>query len=215
MYKRQELDPLSREEKAKRILNLAGDINVLIDDLKVAVNNKDMQWALELSDYLIALNYFTDEVRNLRIDALLYEGSRSSNPNKRNYFLTSAFELSTDYVEPSLLDRTSEELLEYISINTLFDVLSTRYNPDENIDENITVCFVFSSGLTKNITIRNKVAVISNSNQDVCLITVLTDEIELKKVLTGLSNPVTSISLGDMQIVGGTVEFLQFLSKFR
>ena len=100
-------------------------------------------------------------------------------------------------------------------MNTLFDVLSTRYNPDKNIDEKITVCFVFSSGLTKNITIRNKVAVVSNSNQDVCSITVFTDEIELKKVLTGLSNPVKSIASGDMQIVGDTVEFLQFFSKFR
>ena len=209
-----ELDPLSREEKAKRVLNLAGDINVLIEDLRIAVSKNDMQWALELSDYLIALDNFTEEVRNLRIDALLYEGSRSSNPNKRNYFLTSAFELSTDYVEPSLLDRTSEELLEYISMSTLFDVLSTRYNP-KNIEENITVCFIFSSGLTKNITIRNQVAVISNSNQDMCSITVLTDEIELKKVLTGLSNPVTSIASGDMQIEGDSVEFLQFLSKFR
>ena len=123
--------------------------------------------------------------------------------------------MSSDYVEPSLLDRTSEELLEYISINTLFDVLSTRYNPDENIEENITVCFIFSSGLTQNITIRNQVAVISSSNQDVCSITVLTKEKELKKVLTGLSNPVTSIASGDIQIEGGSVEFLQFLSKFR
>ena len=89
-----ELDPLSREEKAKRVLNLAGDINVLIEDLRIAVSNNDMQWALELSDYLIALDNFTEEVRNLRIDALLYEGSRSSNPNKRNYFLTSALELN-------------------------------------------------------------------------------------------------------------------------
>ena len=209
-----ELDPLSREEKAKRVLNLAGDINVLIEDLRIAVSNNDMQWALELSDYLIALDNFTEEVRNLRIDALLYEGSRSSNPNKRNYFLTSAFELSSDYDEPSLLDRTSEELLEYISMSTLFDVLSTRYNP-KNIEENITVCFIFSSGLIKNITIRNQVAVISNSNQDICSITVLTDEIELKKVLTGISNPVTSIASGDMQIEGDSVEFLQFLSKFR
>ena len=210
-----ELDPLSREEKAKRILNLAGNINVLVDDLRVAVKNEDMQWALELSDYLLALDNFTEEVKDLRKEALIYEGSRASNPNKRNYFLTSAFELSDEYVEPSLLDRTSEELLEYISISTLFDVLSTRHNPDRNIDENITVCFNFSSGLTKNITLRNQVAVISNTNQDNCSITVLADEIELKKVLIGLSNPVTSIASKDIRIEGNSVEFLQFLSKFR
>ena len=210
-----ELDPLSREEKAKRILNLAGDIDVMIDDLRLAVEKEDMQWALELSDYLIALDSFTKEVKDLRIDALIYEGSRSANPNKRNYFLTSAFELRDDFVEPSLLDRTSEELLEYVSIDTLFDVLSTRYNPDKRINENTTVCFLFSSGLRKNITIRNQVAVISNTTGDDCLMTVTSDEIELKKVLTGWSNPVTSIASEKIQIEGNSVEFLQFLSKFR
>mgnify|MGYP001414449989 FL=1 len=210
-----ELDPLSREEKAKRILNLAGDIDVMIDDLRLAVEKEDMQWALELSDYLIALDSFTKEVKDLRIDALIYEGSRSANPNKRNYFLTSAFELRDDFVEPSLLDRTSEELLEYVSIDTLFDVLSTRYNPDKRINENTTICFLFSSGLRKNITIRNQVAVISNTTGDDCLMTVTSDEIELKKILTGWSNPVTSIASEKIQIEGNSVEFLQFLSKFR
>ena len=210
-----ELDPLSREEKAKRILNLAGDIDVMIDDLRLAVEKEDMQWALELSDYLIALDSFTKEVKDLRIDALIYEGSRSANPNKRNYFLTSAFELRDDFVEPSLLDRTSEELLEYVSIDTLFDVLSTRYNPDKRINENTTICFLFSSGLRKNITIRNQVAVISNTTGDDCLMTVTSDEIELKKVLTGWSNPVISIASEKIQIEGNSVEFLQFLSKFR
>ena len=210
-----ELDPLSREEKAKRILNLAGDIDVMIDDLRLAVEKEDMQWALELSDYLIALDSFTKEVKDLRIDALIYEGSRSANPNKRNYFLTSAFELRDDFVEPSLLDRTSEELLEYVSIDTLFDVLSTRYNPDKRINENTNICFLFSSGLRKNITIRNQVAVISNTTGDDCLMTVTSDEIELKKVLTGWSNPVTSIASEKIQIEGNSVEFLQFLSKFR
>jgi len=210
-----ELDPLSREEKAKRILNLAGDIDVMIDDLRLAVEKEDMQWALELSDYLIALDSFTKEVKDLRIDALIYEGSRSANPNKRNYFLTSAFELRDDFVEPSLLDRTSEELLEYVSIDTLFDVLSTRYNPDKRINENTTICFLFSSGLRKNITIRNQVAVISNTTGNDCLMTVTSDEIELKKILTGWSNPVTSIASEKIQIEGNSVEFLQFLSKFR
>ena len=210
-----ELDPLSREEKAKRILNLAGDIDVMIDDLRLAVEKEDMQWALELSDYLIALDSFTKEVKDLRIDALIYEGSRSANPNKRNYFLTSAFELRDDFVEPSLLDRTSEELLEYVSIDTLFDVLSTRYNPDKRINENTTVCFLFSSGLRKNITIRNQVAVISNTTGDDCLMTVTSDEIELKKILTGWSNPVTSIASEKIQVMGNSVEFLQFLNKFR
>ena len=210
-----ELDPLSRKEKALRISNLAGGENALLEELKTAVKDNDMQWALELSDHLIALDYFIDEVKNLRFEALIYEGSRSSNPNKRNYFLTSAFELKEKIVDSALLDRTSEELLYQISIETMFDVLSTRYNPSKHNKDNYIVCFNFTSGNIKNITLRNQVAVVSNDSKDVCNLKVTTDEIEFKKVLIGMTNPVSSIASGNISIDGGSVEFLQFLSKFR
>ena len=45
-----------------------------------------MQWALELSDRLIALNFSIAEVESLRRQALLYIGARSSNPNKRKLY---------------------------------------------------------------------------------------------------------------------------------
>ena len=93
-----ELDPLTREEKAKRILNLVGGEDILFDELRKSVKNEDMQWALELSDYLIALNMFNNEVKQLRIKALVFEAARSSNPNKRNYFLSSAYELSLIHI---------------------------------------------------------------------------------------------------------------------
>ena len=210
-----ELDPLSRKEKALRISKLAGGENALLEELKTAVKDNDMQWALELSDHLIALDYFIDEVKNLRFEALIYEGSRSSNPNKRNYFLTSAFELNEKIVDSALLDRTSEELLYQISIETMFDVLSTRYNPSKHNKDNYIVCFNFTSGNIKNITLRNQVAVVNNDSKDVCNLKVTTDEIEFKKVLIGMANPVSSIASGNISIDGGSVEFLQFLSKFR
>ena len=210
-----ELDPLSRKEKALRISDLAGGSDMLLKQLHLAVKEKDMQWALELSDYLISLDLFTDEVKELRIEALIYEGSRSSNPNKRNYFLTSALELNGGIEEISLLDRTSEDLLHQISIDTLFDVLSTRYNPEEEFVNNYKVCFSFASGITKNITIRNKVAVISNNIDGSCDLKITSEEIEFKKTLTGLSSPVAQIASGDLIVEGSSTEFLIFLTKFR
>ena len=210
-----ELDPLSRKEKASRISDLAGGSDMLLEQLHLAVKEKNMQWALELSDYLISLDLFTDEVKELRKEALIYEGSRSSNPNKRNYFLTSALELNGSIEEISLLDRTSEDLLHQISIDTLFDVLSTRYNPEKEFINNYKVCFSFASGITKNITIRNKVAVISNNIDGSCDLKITSEEIEFKKTLTGLSSPVAQIASGDLIVEGSSTEFLIFLTKFR
>ena len=210
-----ELDPLSRKEKASRISDLAGGSDMLLEQLHLAVKEKNMQWALELSDYLISLDLFTDEVKELRKEALIYEGSRSSNPNKRNYFLTSALELNGSIEEISLLDRTSEDLLHQISIDTLFDVLSTRYNPEKEFINNYKVCFSFASGITKNITIRNKVAVISNNIDGSCDLKITSEEIEFKKTLTGLSSPVAQIASGDLIVEGSSTEFLIFLTRFR
>ena len=209
-----ELDPLSREEKAKRISNLAGGNDNLLSQLKAAVKDEDMQWALELSDYLIALDFFNDEVKNLRQQALIYEGSRSSNPNKRNYFLTSALELQKGF-NGFPISVTNKELLEEISIDTFFDVLSVRFNPKKHNNDIFKVCFNFSSGVIKNITLRNSVAVISNSKQIDCNITIHTKEEEFKKILMGIGNPVALIASGNITVEGGNIAFLEFLTKFQ
>ena len=208
-----ELDPLSRKERAIRISKLAGGDQMLLEQLYSAVKKEDMQWALELSDHLITLDYFVDEVKDLRKKALIYEGSRSSNPNKRNYFLTAALELNESFEKNILIERT-EELLEQISIDTLFSVLSVRFNP-EKTNEELTACFNFSSGISKNIDIRNDVAVVSDIKQQVCDLYIQTDEIEFKKILVGLESPISSLASGKIEIEGGSTQFLQFLSMFR
>jgi hypothetical protein len=48
-----------------------------------------------------------------------------------------------------------------------------------------------------------------------CNIKVLTEELEFKKILVGISNPVSLIASGNMNVNGSTTEFLQFLAKFR
>ena len=208
-----ELDPLSRKERAVMISKLAGGDEILFKELNAAVENKQMQWALELSDHLMTLNYSIDKVKELRKQALIYEASVSSNPNKRNYFLTSALELNKNFKNEVLIERT-DQLLEQISIDTLFDVLSVRFNPDEGNNE-LSACFIFSSGVIKNIDIRNKVAVISSIKRDNCDLYIKTDEVEFKRILVGLENPVTSIASGKIEIVGGPNNFLQFLTRFR
>ena len=208
-----ELDPLSRKERAIRISKLAGGDQMLLEQLYSAVKKEDMQWALELSDHLITLDYYVDEVKDLRKKALIYEGSRSSNPNKRNYFLTSALELNEDFESNILIERT-EELLEQISINTLFNVLSVRFNP-ELTNEELTACFDFSSGITKNIDIRNDVAVVSDIKKKECDLYIKTDEIEFKKILVGFESPVSSLASGKIEVIGGSTLFLKFLSMFR
>ena len=209
-----ELDPLPRKKEAQMLAELVGGEEKLLFALKNAVNSKEMQWALELSDKLLALEYKSEEVKSLRYQALTYIGLRSSNPNKRNYFLTSALELNSGFDTFPIAERTEEGVKE-ISIDTIFSILSVRLDPDKVFNKNLIVCFKFSSGLSKTILLRNQVAAISNNYSGICDISVTTSELNLKLTLSGLLNPVLAIASGDIEIDGSSTEFLKFLSYFR
>ena len=93
------------------------------------VKDEDMQWALQLSEHLINLEYKISETNKLKSKALFYEGIRSSNPNKRNYFLTVAMELDPGFKGFPEVVR-SESLVNEINIDTIFSMLSVSLDPD-------------------------------------------------------------------------------------
>ena len=207
-----DLDPLSRREEAERFTRLAGGETVIFSELEKAVERDDMQWALQLSDRLIALNYKNKETKKLRAEAARSIGENSSNPNKRNYLLSAAYELDPGYEEGSLLPQ-SEELLREISIDMFFDILAVRLNPEKMEPGEFRVCFSFTSGVKKSITLRNSVAEISSLNVD-CDIQVESEDQVFKEMLAGIRNPIFTVTSGTVNTNGNAASFLSFLSKF-
>ncbi len=207
-----DLDPLSREEEAIRISLMAGGSENLYIALENAINEQDMQWALQLSDHLIALEYKLKEVSKLRAIAAEYIGQRSPNPNKRNYFLTSAMELNPNFELENII-RSDPELLTQLSMDNFFNILSVRLNPESAESDQYRVCFRFDSGLQKTITLRNKIAEISSIVVD-CDLQIETGESVFKETLAGLNNPLMKVASGEINTNGKPTEFLTFLSKF-
>jgi alkyl sulfatase BDS1-like metallo-beta-lactamase superfamily hydrolase len=207
-----DLDPLSRKEEAERLARLAGGQDALFSELINAVKNYDMQWALQLSDRLIALNFRSEETHKLRAQAAQYIGEQSSNPNKRNYFLSAAYELDPKYQQGSLLPQT-ESLLKEISMDMFFDILAVRLNPEKIQPGEFRVCFSFSSGVQKSITLRNSIAEIASLTAD-CDIQVESDDQIFKEMLSGIRNPIIAITTGKINTNGEAASFLAFLNKF-
>ena len=206
------LDPLPSEDYARRLAILSGGEEKLFEALQKAVESEDMQWALQLSDSLLALNYKIDSTKKLRQEAIQYIGDRALNPNKRNYFLSSANELNANYQAEPLLPQTSE-LLSEISIDMFFDILSVRLNPEKAKGIKQRVCFEFDSGNIKTITLRNQIAEVSSEKTN-CDILVKTSEQILKEALAGVRNPIMTVASGDIETAGQRTNFLNFLSKF-
>ena len=208
-----ELDPTSTMRKAELMSDMIGGSENLYHELEKAVNGEEMQWALELSDLLLAINHRTKEVNALRAQAAYFIGRMSSNPNKRNYFLSEA-QILRDGENQSLDVKPKASMLEEVPIDMFFEVLSVRLNPKKvKASEVINACFTFSSGATKVITIRNQIAQITYQIPENCNLTINSSEAMLKQVLAGLSNPVTAIASQDI-IVDKKVEFIKFLSRF-
>ena len=208
-----ELDPLSRKEEATRLSGMIGGVENMYLQFEGAVEKNDMQWALQLSDHLIALDYKINDVNKLRSKAAEYIGQRSSNPNKRNYLLSSALELKPGFELEEIL-RSDSLLLKQLSMDNFFSILSVRLNPEAVESNQYRVCFKFDSGLEKTITLRNKIAEISSINID-CDLNIELDDDLFKEILAGLHNPITKVASGDVNTNGKAAEFLMFLSKFR
>ncbi|MDC1491536.1 MBL fold metallo-hydrolase [Gammaproteobacteria bacterium] len=208
-----ELDPLSRVAEASRIAAMVGGADNIYLQLEEAINRDDMQWALQLSDHLIALEYKLKQVNSLRAIAAEHIGQRSPNPNKRNYFLSSAIELKPGF-NREILIKSNAELLMQLSMDNFFNILSVSLNPEKVDSGQYRACFSFNSGINKTITLRNQIAEIS-SITDNCDLNISAEDNLFKGSLAGLHNPLTTVASGQIDTNGKSAEYLMFLSKFR
>ena len=209
-----ELDPTSTFKKANLISDMVGGPDVLFAELEKAIVNEEMQWALELSDLLLAMDHRSSEAIQYRSKAAFYLGTMAANPNKRNYFLSEAQRLIGSQETANIIPPEAS-MLDQIPIDMFFDVLRVNLNPAKVDPNNITTaCFEFSSGLTKAMIIRNQILQIKNDLPIDCFINIKTDQQTLKQVLAGTKNPIMEIANGNL-IVDKDVEFLKLLTSFR
>ncbi len=90
------LSPMGPKLKARKIAELAGGTQKLIEQMNAALAKQDYQWALELSDHLKWLDDGNRELaRKVKIEALRCLAAREYNAPNRNYYLSYANELES------------------------------------------------------------------------------------------------------------------------
>lgn len=88
------LHPLENGERALKLVNAMGGVSIVQSHALEAVANAEYQWALELTDLLIALNPDNHVAKAARIDALYGASDNELNATARNYYISSALELN-------------------------------------------------------------------------------------------------------------------------
>lgn len=89
-----ELFPLSEVERAKRMIQLAGSHDALRQQAAGAYDQGDYQWSAELTDCLLAVDPSDALALELKAKCLHALAVRQTSANARNYYISSAHQLS-------------------------------------------------------------------------------------------------------------------------
>lgn len=82
--------PMPNKERAEKLITLIGGPETVLRSAETTLVAKDFQWAVELADYLLALDPAHTRATEVKIEALRALGERQMNATARNYYLTVA-----------------------------------------------------------------------------------------------------------------------------
>lgn len=209
------LRPLAPQRRATHMQELAGGFDNLVSSLKTARGDGEHQWVLELSDVILRLDPDHAVTRAARVEALLARGNVATNPNERNYYLSSALELR-DGVRFKPLSTSSDALLNQLPMSTMFDALSVSLRAEDAMTTNLRVGLSFTdSGEQWTLWIRNGVLEVRKNLMDELDIHAEVDSLIFKKMLSGQRNAVAALARDFKFPVGNTLGFAGFLKLFK
>ena len=214
-----DLHPLSPQQRAIKISEIASkQTNIEVEAVN-ALSNGEFQWAMELSDLLLAVDSNHEKAKEIKSDAAEKLSMQQLASNDYYFYRTVAGELKDTFDVSSTNNKVTPDQLKATPLKSIIRALPVNLNADKSLEVNKTVMFEFNDlDQTFTIHVRKGVAQLINkqiANPD---IVVKTNQQELKEIFAGLKN-VASISLamtdGTIDIKGGKVKFLQFLGLFR
>jgi alkyl sulfatase BDS1-like metallo-beta-lactamase superfamily hydrolase len=213
------LQPLTRQERAAMIADLAGGAEKLMVRAQKYLDDGTPQAALEITGYVLRLDPRHEAARDLRVKALTALAEKEENPNARNYYLSEALEI-TQGESLKQGNTASPESLHRFPLERFMDSLSVNLDPRASAEVDHKVGLIFpDAGRGFLIHVRFGVAEIMERpprdlrTQDVSIL-VEADSRRWREMLAGYGNPLT-IMAGYDYIRGNTIAFARFMKLFQ
>ena len=208
------LNPIAPYEEAEKISHLAGGYENLLKITENSYEEKDYQWTLQLTDYLMELRD-NKQVVDLRISALNKLGELQSNPNARYFYLSSAQDL-IKIPETDLLTQPTPEILQQYPIDVLFDILKVNLIPEKSLSKEISILFNFTdTNKIFTLILRRGVLEVQPYFIQGSDIQVTTTEQIWKEVVVNLRSLPVSIATGSIKVSGEQLNLISFFNSFR
>ena len=211
------LSPAPPDERARGFRDLAGGEAGLLAAAQRALEREQYAWAAELASQLVRLDPDSRKAKGLEAAALRALGQRSTSPNGRNYYLTTARELEGQVVVESDrdIDDSVRTLLDTIPIGNFMAAMPTNLDPEKSAETDLVVGFRFPDvGESYTIHVRRGVAELRPHFPERPDVAVSVDSGVWRELVVGLRSPALAFATGDVEVEGSTLDLIGFLRLF-
>ncbi|MBM9520837.1 MBL fold metallo-hydrolase [Desulforhopalus vacuolatus] len=220
--KSRDMFPMSLNEEAQAMADLAGGVEQLAAKAQEALNKGKMKWALKFSDDVLLLTPKNAAARAVKNSAMLSLAEETYNAQTRNYLLSEYLE-ETGQVPKLIPDfsKLDDNIVALMPMDTLFGIMAVGLNASKSLDENIVIGIHFTD-LTNStepadytMHLRRGIIEVQPQIADNPAFTITAESLVWKNIVLGKRGPQEAVSNGDIIVSGADSEKLyRFLGFF-
>jgi alkyl sulfatase BDS1-like metallo-beta-lactamase superfamily hydrolase len=220
--KSRDMFPISLNEKAKEMAELAGGVEQLAAKAQEALNEGKLVWALRFADDVLLLNPEHAEARTVKNSAMISLAEETYNAQTRNYLLSEYLEETGQVSIPiPNFSRIDDNLVVNMPMNTLFGIMAVGLNASKSLNENIVIGLHLTD-LTNNtepadytMHLRRGILEVQPQIPDNPEFTLTAESLVWKNIVLGKLDPREAVSNGDIMVSGADPgELYGFLGFF-
>lgn len=209
------LNPLSPETESKKMIELAGGWQSLLHITEEAFLKGELQWTLQLTDYLLEEDSKNEKVLSIREKTLIALGEKQSNPNARYYYLSSAEELKPSFKKLDILSQNSESIRGF-PIEAFLESLKVNVVAERVYDKDLYLLLKFKdTSKIYSLILRKGILEIQPFEISGDRIEVETTETIWKEILVGIRSLPVSMASGAVTVKGDKLKVISFFNSFK
>ena len=221
--KSRDLFPISLEEEAREMADLAGGIDQLAAKAQEALAKGKLEWALIFADDVLLLDSDHDTARSVKNSAMLKLAEETYNAQTRNYILSEYLDETAQISIPiPQFSDIDDALVAHMPMDTLFGIMAVSLNASQSLDEEIVIGLNLSDIANSiepadyTMHLRRGVLEVQPKVADNSGFTLTTESLVWKNVVLGKLDPVEAVSSGDISVQGADpAELYSFLEYFK
>jgi len=215
-----DLDPTPSVEKAKRLVEMLGGRDKVLQAACDAYTEEDSQWAAELATFLIRIDKEDMDARRVKASAYKKLGYTCMNTNWRNWYLMSAYELdgTLDALGLRLSAKyafSSADVLKSFPTSLWLKEWTTKIDPAKCLDVHMTLAFnITDKDEAYGLEIRRGVVQYHPNMPDNADAVLKFDRAVLEELIMEESSIEQKVDEGKIEVEGETADIKRFFSYF-